>query len=86
MQKLALLLIIVIADPASAHCYRVWNYPTPQHCGGVYARVAPRPIPHAAHPNNDLLLPDLSAAWNVDDLSEGMQRLKALRLLTQESK
>jgi hypothetical protein len=29
---------VAIAGPADAHCYSVWNYPTPQHCGGLYAR------------------------------------------------
>ena len=31
---------LLIAQPANAHCYSVWNYPTPQHCGGVHARAS----------------------------------------------
>ena len=42
MRRAALALAFVLAaSPASPHCYSVWHYPTPQHCGGVYAR-APR--------------------------------------------
>jgi hypothetical protein len=32
---------IAIAGPADAHCYSIWNYKTPQHCGGLYARRTP---------------------------------------------
>jgi hypothetical protein len=32
MRKLAVAALL-IAQPAQAHCFSVWNYPTPQHCG-----------------------------------------------------
>jgi hypothetical protein len=73
------------------HCYSRWYYPYPQHCG-IYARtsvpvrVLPSSVIPPARADYNIPLPDMSAAWNVDDLSEGMQRLKALRLLTQEGK
>lgn len=32
--RLALALALLLAaEPASAHCYSVWKYPRPQHCG-----------------------------------------------------
>ena len=42
---LALALVLVASQPAHAHCFRVWKYLTPQHCGGVYARAAQAPRP-----------------------------------------
>lgn len=27
------LLIVILAEPAEAHCYSIWHYKTPQHCG-----------------------------------------------------
>ena len=79
-------------QPASAcHKYSHWYYPYPQRCG-IYARAsAPLPVLRSSvYPptrvGSDIPLPDLSAAWDNDDHSEGMQRLKALRLLTQEGK
>ena len=32
----------MLAQPAQAHCYSVWHYPTRQRCGGIAAR-APAP-------------------------------------------
>ena len=31
--KLAILLLLWIPLPANAHCYSIWHYPRPQHCG-----------------------------------------------------
>ena len=49
---LALVSVLVAAQPAHAHCFRVWKYLTPQHCGGVYARAAQAPRP-AVQPSKD---------------------------------
>ena len=39
---LALAFVLVAVQPADAHCFKVWKYPTPQRCG-VRAHVqAPR--------------------------------------------
>ena len=41
MKAAALVLLTpLFATPASSHCFSVWNYPTPQHCGGVYNRAS----------------------------------------------
>lgn len=47
-----IILTLLIASPASAHCYTVWRYKTPQHCGVVRPvqvahYVAPRPVARA---------------------------------------
>jgi hypothetical protein len=75
-------------SPASAHCYSVWRYPYPQHCGGVYTRTTA--VRHAvAHPvevRYDIPLPDMSATWGgaIDsELELSLQRQKAIRQLTQ---
>jgi hypothetical protein len=39
MYKLAIAALL-IAQPAHAHCYSVWSYPWPQHCGGIHARTS----------------------------------------------
>ena len=85
------------AQPVYAcHKYSRWYYPYPQRCG-IYARasvpvrVLPSGVNPPVRPAPDLPLPDMSATWAgaMDtpaelELIEGMQRLKALRLLTQE--
>ena len=38
MRALALTALMAVSAPADARCYSVWNYPTPQHCGGIYSR------------------------------------------------
>lgn len=78
------------------HHYRVWHYPYPQRCT-VLAYAPPkhlvgaelhRPAPMPAH-DIDIPLPDMSATWGeaLDtkeelELIQGMQRLRALRLLS----
>ena len=39
LPTIGLALLFLIPHPAEARCYSRWYYPTPQHCGGVYARV-----------------------------------------------
>ena len=34
----ALALLVWATGPASPHCYSVWKYPTPQHCGSGVMR------------------------------------------------
>jgi hypothetical protein len=29
---------VMVSSPAAAHCYAIWHYPYPQHCGGSYVR------------------------------------------------
>jgi hypothetical protein len=90
-----LALIGITHGDAEAHCYSVWHYNYPQRCGGVYARSnrayvgdrvpATPPIPVVRPPDNDasadIPLPDLAAFWVLDDTSEALQRLKAIRQL-----
>ena len=33
MRRIALALALLAATPVEAHCYSVWRYPWPQHCG-----------------------------------------------------
>jgi hypothetical protein len=33
MRPLVVAALLIGAQPAQAHCYSVWNYPTAQHCG-----------------------------------------------------
>lgn len=70
-------LAMVAACPVQAHCYSVWKYPSPQHCGVVgsphvrvaVARVAaredePMPTPRPVEPlrsQPDILLPDIDS-------------------------
>jgi hypothetical protein len=92
MRTIAVIVLTLWVTPLHAHCYSVWKYPTPQHCTGVYARAASNSM-SALNPSNiptppdrpdrvNFLLPDLSAVWVTDDNSEGMLRLKALRVLS----
>jgi hypothetical protein len=77
---------------ADAHCYRFWFYKIPQNCGvraSVFSRSASNDHVNNRSRNSDVApahfdipLPDLSAAWDRDDPSEGIQRLKALRRLS----
>jgi hypothetical protein len=50
MRRAALAVIaITLATDADAHCYRIWRYPTPQHCKAT-ALVGPKSafrLPHA---------------------------------------
>jgi hypothetical protein len=91
MRTFAVIALTLWVTSASAHCYSVWRYPTPQHCNtGVYARAASKPLlayytrdvpaPPDRPDRMDIPLPDLSAAWTIDDKSEGMLRQKALRI------
>ena len=95
MRAAIVAILVAYALPADARCHRIWNYPWPQHCGGVYARVTqehvsnpvagPLPGPPVRDLRDDLPLPDLTAAeWTTDDRSEAMQRQKALRTLEGE--
>ena len=34
-------MILLLATPAEAHCYRIWRYPKPQRC---FTALAPEPI------------------------------------------
>jgi hypothetical protein len=69
------------------HCYSRWYYPYPQRCGlyaraSIPVRVLSSGVTPPYRPDDNIQLPDLSAAWSVDDKSDGMQRLKGLRLLS----
>jgi hypothetical protein len=68
--------ILALAQPAQAHCYRVWRYPTPQHCSVVvYARPAPklaRPAPLIKDIEVDPIL--IPPGWD-----EEQERHEALR-------
>jgi hypothetical protein len=33
MRAALALCVLSLATPASSHCFSVWRYPTPQHCG-----------------------------------------------------
>jgi hypothetical protein len=82
---------------ADARCHKYWYYPWPQSCGaarGVYARAThPRVgvrfvLPPASDsvPVRGIPIPDMSAQWGgtMDtELELSLQRLKAIRLLTQ---
>lgn len=76
MRVALVLLLAAAAQPAQSHCYSVWRYPTPQHCGITYARVASVrmvaansdsvPVPPVRDPGLDLPLPDLTAmTWDT---------------------
>jgi hypothetical protein len=86
--KLAVMLGVVYAATsmgAEARCYSRWYYPYPQHCAaahGVYARTTK---PHAVI--LPIVLPDMSANWGGTlgtELELALQRLKAIRQLTQQ--
>ena len=76
---LTLALVLVAAQPAHAHCFRVWKYKTPQHCGGIYARAAQAPRP-AVQPSKDdvtekvtieiTVTPELLETWAREDALE----------------
>ena len=61
---LAAALMVLVAGRAEAHCYAVWKYPWPQHCGGrttervkagvAVARVAAREETPSPSPPNGL--------------------------------
>ena len=78
MRGFVVALMLVNAQPALAcHKFRVWNYPTPQHCGIIRAE--------AAHPARKLaigeervtieitLTPELLETWARQD---AIERLK----------
>ena len=79
MKALALLLGLLASQPAHAHCFRVWKYLTPQHCGGVYARAA-RPIlaavqkPDDDHVNIEITVTsELLETWARQDALDKMK-------------
>ena len=73
--RIALVLLVATVHPAQSHCYRVWHYNVPQHCGGVYARTSPvrphadRPVPPPvvrADPVVAIPIPDLTGmVWDT---------------------
>jgi hypothetical protein len=84
-----------VTTSAEAHCYRYWYYPWRQDCR-VYAYALHVRLPHAhiypvvLPPDHaariDIPLPDMHAQWGgaMDtELELSLQRLKALRQLTQ---
>lgn len=90
---ISVVLYFAFPNTADAHCYSVWHYPWKQNCR-ANADAPPKPMartvvhrPVVITPrDNDIPLPSLDGAW-VDipageDLNQGMQRLRALRLLT----
>jgi hypothetical protein len=91
MRTFAVIVFTLWVTPLHAqHCYSIWKYPTPQHCNGVYARAASQPLlasyirdvptPPYRPDRVGIPLPDMSAAWATDDKSDGMQRIKALKI------
>jgi hypothetical protein len=92
------LLLVMHPQPADAHCYSRWFYPTPQHCGGVYSRVGlkhdlvdrliePVPMPPDPIKRIDIPLPDMNGTWGGamdSELELQLQRQKALRILRGE--
>ena len=42
---LVVLPLVAMAQPAHSHCYSVWHYNVPQHCGRSYIRVAQEHVP-----------------------------------------
>jgi hypothetical protein len=93
--KPAIMIGVLLCGVSSveAHCYRQWYYPWPQDCGtrhrtyihpATFVRFVP-PLPPTSP--KDIPLPDMSAQWggSMDtELELSLQRLKALRQLTQE--
>ena len=80
-----------------AHCFTVWNYPSPQHCG--VSTDGPRrhlvfnnlhtsvPVPTHIHDVLEIPLPDMSANWGGamdSELELQMQRQKAIKSLSSE--
>jgi hypothetical protein len=46
MLRIALAVGLLASTEASAHCYSVWHYPTPQRCG-VARQMVRRPVLHS---------------------------------------
>jgi len=86
--------ILLLASPAEAHCYRVWHYPKPQRC---FTALAPEPIRNrgqrvselhqhvsalvsVAPERIEIPLPALN--WDIcpdgDERLQGIARLRAL--------
>lgn len=89
---------LLIVSPVSAHCYSIWRYPWKQNCRVVTTYVPRKPVGNLNiyPPDNnpvrdiDIPIPNLTGVWisPMDtpeqlELVQGMQRLKALRLLTE---
>jgi len=85
----AIVVLTIGVTPVQAHCFRVWNYPTPQHCGGVYNRATKSklyPIEVAPLPAREIPLPDLSGIWenNAPQITQDqLDHLKGIGLLRQ---
>jgi hypothetical protein len=81
---------------ADARCYTIWRYPEPQDCGTHYhvhtrtmAILLPSPPLPPVNPVSGIPLPDMNATWGgaMDtELELSLQRQKAIRQLTLESK
>jgi hypothetical protein len=83
-------------NAANAHCYSRWYYPFPQNCGVAYRSHSHRmallqldTIPPIRHNIIDIPLPDLNGIWINEtetpeqlELMEGMERVRAIRLLS----
>ena len=87
-------MILLLASPAEAHCYRVWHYPKPQRC---FTALAPEPIRNrgqrvsALHQHVSALvsvaperieIPLPALNWDIcpdgDERLQGIARLRAL--------
>jgi hypothetical protein len=82
---LAVIAITLATDPAAAHCYRVWRYPTPQRCFTAYA---PEALQHRAEEQDrdwKVEITRLPPTWNLDE-PEDPDRAKGLNKLKEQLK
>ena len=93
---LVITLTIWVTNAANAHCYSRWYYQFPQNCGVAYRSHSHRmallqldTIPPARPVSIDIPLPDMTGIWinSIEtpeqlELLESMDRLKAIRLLS----
>ena len=63
---------LCLITPAEARCFSVWNYPTPQHCGGVYNRT-----PHNWHV--ELILPPPKDERSEQDIRHQAEHDEAVK-------
>lgn len=71
MKYFLVALQLSIVSTANAHCYSIWNYPTPQRCG-IAARGTD-PNDHSWYVEITKLPPDIEREVGIEKLKEQMK-------------
>lgn len=92
MIRFALPALLWLTSHADAHCYSIWHYNVPQHCGVHSAQYKLPPSPPQPpfkavepEPQFDIPLPSLEGMeFPPDCLAEWCQRLKGIGMLREK--